>query len=74
MAEHQFDPRRQLLRSLMSKVAEDTYPSTTMMDLIEELLTPEDVPDYAKVLMGHIDNDQFPSISLLDRVRNLSVG
>lgn len=74
VAERQFDPRQQLLRSLMSKVAEDPYPSSTMMDTIEELLTPEDVPDYAKVLLAHIDNDQFPSTSLIDRLRNLSVG
>ena len=74
MAERQIDPRQQLLRSLMSKVAEDPYPSTTMMDTIEELLTPEDVPAYAKVLLDHIDNDQFPSTPMIDRLRNLSVG
>ena len=74
MAEHPYDPRRQLLSSLMSKVAEDPYPSTTMMDTIEELLTPEDVPAYAKVLMGHIDNDRFPSTPMISRLRDLSMG
>jgi hypothetical protein len=74
VAERQIDPRSELLRSLMRKVADDPYPSTTMMDTIEELLTPEDVPAYAKVLLRHIDNDQFPSTPMIDRLRNLSVG
>lgn len=74
MADGQPDPRQLLLRSLMKKVAEDPYPSSTMMDTIEELLTPEDVPAYAKVLMQHIDADRFPSTPMIDRLRNLSVG
>ena len=74
MAESEFDPRQELLRSLMRRVAEDPYPSTTMMDTIEELLTPEDVGAYAKVLLQHIENDQFPSTSMIDRLRDLSVG
>lgn len=74
MAERQIDPRKQLLRSLLTKVADDPYPSTTMMDTIEELLTPEDVPAYARVLLQHIDNDPFPSTPMIDRLRNLSVG
>jgi hypothetical protein len=74
VAERQIDPRSELLRSLMRKVADDPYPSTTMMDTIEELLTPEDVPAYAQVLLQHIDNDQFPSTPMIDRLRDLSVG
>ena len=74
MAERQIDPRTELLRSLMSKVADDPYPSSTMMDTIEELLTPEDVPAYAQVLLQHIDNDQFPSTSMIDRLSSLSGG
>ncbi|CAN5276950.1 hypothetical protein BH18ACT9_BH18ACT9_18740 [soil metagenome] len=66
------DVRVMLLRSLMSKLQDDPYPSSTMMDTIEELLTPEDVPAYAKVLLDHVDDDQFPSVSLIERVKNLS--
>ena len=58
MPEDQFDPRKQLLRSLLRKVAAEPYPSNTMLDTIEELLEPEDVPAYAKVLLGHIDDDR----------------
>jgi hypothetical protein len=74
MPQTQFDPRAELLRSLLKKVESDPYPSITMMDTIEELLTPEDVPAYAQVLMKHIDNDNFPSISMIDRLKSLGVG
>jgi hypothetical protein len=74
VADGQPDPRTLLLRSLMKTVADDPYPSTTMMDTIEELLTPEDVPAYAKVLLRHIEEDRFPSTPMIDRLRNLSVG
>ncbi|MGN6575923.1 MAG: hypothetical protein ACTHKG_09555 [Nocardioides sp.] len=70
----QFDPRKALLQSLLRKVAEDPYPSTTMLDTIEELLTPDDVPGYAKVLLQHIEDDRFPSVPMIDRLRDLAVG
>lgn len=75
MAQDEFDDARVLLlRSLLKKVEADNYPSTTMLDTIEELLTPEELPRYTRVLMKHIDNDQYPSIPMIDRLRNLSVG
>jgi hypothetical protein len=74
MAQDQPDIRSQLLRSLMRKLANDPYPSTTMMDTVEELLTSDSVDDYAKILLDHIDDDRFPSIAMIDRVRNLAVG
>ncbi len=67
------DARQMLLRSLLKKVAEDPYPSTTMMDTIEELLAPEDVADYAAILVRHIDDDRFPSTPMISRLRDLSV-
>jgi hypothetical protein len=63
--------RREMLRMLMSKVANDSYPSTTQLDLIEELLTPEDVPAYAELLMERIRKDNYPSIPLMSRVMAL---
>jgi len=41
------------------------------IDLIEEFLGPDDVADYAGVLMDKIRNDQFPSLGLMNRVRQL---
>lgn len=66
--------RRRLLRSLLKKAHGDTYPSGTMLDTIEQLLTEDDVEDYADVLLSHIEDDAYPSISMIDRLRNLSVG
>ena len=73
MAQEQFDVQAHLLNSLLKKVANDPYPSDTMMDTVEELLTPETVPVYAKVLLDHVENDQFPSIDMIDRLKNLRV-
>lgn len=64
-------PREQLLSVLLDKIDEDRYPSSTMMDLVEEILHPEDVQAYADVLMAKIREDRFPSLALMIRVRSL---
>jgi hypothetical protein len=64
--------RAALLSSLMRKLESDPYPSSTMMDMVEELLTPDDVEPYVNLLLERIDNDNFPSISMLGRVRNFA--
>jgi len=69
---HDHDPRKVLLDALLEKVAEDPYPSSTMLDVIEELLTPEDVGRYVEVLMRDIRESDFPSISLIRRVEALA--
>ena len=65
--------RSRLLAALMDKVREDTYPSSTMLDTIEELLTPDDVDDYTDLLLSKIEDDQFPSIPMISRLRDLAV-
>lgn len=67
----EYDVRVEILRMLMEKVAEDQYPSATMLDMIEEILRPEEVPAYAELLMQKIRDDRFPSIPLLNRVMAL---
>ena len=64
--------RAALLSSLMRKLEADPYPSSTMMDMVEELLTPDDVEPYVKLLLERIDNDNFPSISMLGRVQSFA--
>jgi hypothetical protein len=64
----EYDVRREMLRLLLSKVADDPYPSTTMLDMIEEMLTPEEVPAYAELLMQKIRRDRFPSIPMMNRL------
>ena len=67
-----FDARHEIVELLIDKIRQDPYPSTTMMDLVEELLTPEDLPDYARVLMQKIQRDAFPSIDMMCRLRDLA--
>ena len=68
----QYDARGELLTALMRKVEDDTYPSSTMLDMIESLLTPEDVESYAEVLLDRIRADQYPSTSMIQRVQGLA--
>jgi hypothetical protein len=66
--EQEYQVNRELLDLLFSKVSADTYPSSTMLDIIERLLTPEDIEDYGRLLMEKISADTYPSMSLIRRV------
>jgi hypothetical protein len=68
MAQGSDDVRSQLVELLMEKVEQDTYPSSTMLDLIEELLTPETLPAYAELLMDKMRDDTYPSTSMMKRL------
>lgn len=69
--EQQFDARHELINTLLEKVEQDPYPSTTMMDLIEqELVSPEEKQAYATILLTKIQQDNFPSSDLMVRVLN----
>jgi hypothetical protein len=70
-AEHRFDPREELLDLLLEKVEQDPYPSTTMMDMIEEMLTRDRMEAYARILMAKVSADNFPSLDLIARVKAL---
>jgi hypothetical protein len=70
-SEHRYDARDELLDLLLHKVDQDPYPSTTMMDMIEEMLTREYKEAYARILMDKISADNFPSMSLIARVKAL---
>ena len=72
MAQHDNDPRAWLLDLLLDKVAEDTFPSTTMLDLIEQILEPDEVPAYAAVLMRKIRDDNYPSVPMMSRLLELT--
>jgi len=60
--------RGALMTALLEKVQEDTYPSSTMLDLIEDILTDEEYPAYVLLLQEKIRQDRFPSISLIKRL------
>jgi hypothetical protein len=72
VADRKYDVRSELLKNLISKVEDDPFPSNTMLDLIEQLLTPDDVPGYARVLMSKVADEQFPSMTMLRRIQGVS--
>jgi hypothetical protein len=66
------DVRGELVDLLLEKIASDRNPSITMMNLVEELLAPDDVPAYAAVLMDKVKTERFPSLSMIRRVMALT--
>jgi len=65
------DVRARLLDMLLEKVAQDRYASTTMMNLIEELLLPDEVPVYAAVLLQKMREENYPSVPMMRRLADL---
>ena len=65
----EFSAREALVAALLRKVEADAYPSTTMLDIIESLLTEDEVPDYVQFLVTRIDEDLYPSIPMIRRVQ-----
>jgi len=66
------EARAAVLDTLLEKVRQDRFPSLTVLDQVEELLEPDDVPDYVQVLVEKISDDRFPSITLVRRVVSLT--
>jgi hypothetical protein len=64
--------REQVLDLLLEKVEADRYPSPSMLDDIERLLTPWRREDYADVLLEKIRRDKYPSRSMIERLLRLS--
>jgi hypothetical protein len=64
--------RELLLDALLDKVADDRFPSVTMLDLIESLLTPDEVQIYVRVLLRKVRRETYPSIPMLRRIAALA--
>jgi hypothetical protein len=67
-AAEQYDTRREVLDMLLTKVQGDRFPSVTMMDLIEQLMGPDERAIYVQVLLDKIRHDRHPSIPMMRRV------
>jgi hypothetical protein len=65
------DARAELLTTLLQKVQNDAYPSTTMLDMIETLLTAEEQPTYVVLLQDKLRDERYPSMPLLNRLARL---
>jgi hypothetical protein len=68
----ELDVRGEVVDLLLEKIASDRNPSVTMMNMVEDLLAPDDVPAYAAVLMDKVKTDRFPSYSMLRRLIGLT--
>lgn len=67
-----YDVRAELLAALLEKVRSERFPSPTMLDAIEGLLTPDDIEDYAETLLERIRDEAFPSIPMIGRLQALA--
>jgi hypothetical protein len=70
---NRLEARAVLAGVLLKRVREDRYPSSTEMDMIEQVIPPQLLPRYVEVLLDKIAQDDRPSISMLhrlDRVTN----
>jgi hypothetical protein len=65
------EARAAYLRFLMDRVRQDHYPSVTHMDLIEQALPPQLLPDYIELLIDKCSQDAIPSVSMLQRIAGL---
>jgi hypothetical protein len=61
-----------LARLLIDKIRTDKYPSGTQMDLLEGMIPRQLASEYFDVLLEKVAMDQWPSISLLARMRRLT--
>jgi hypothetical protein len=66
------DVRGELVNFLVQKIASDRHPSVTMMNLVEELLAPDDVPAYLGVLMDKVKTERYPSLAMIHRLMALT--
>lgn len=64
--------REQVLDVLLEKIRGDRYPSATMMDDVERILTPWRRQDYADVLMEKVRENRYPSRGMIQRLIRLS--
>jgi len=66
------DVRAEIVNMLVQKIASDRHPSVTMMNLVEELLAPDDVPAHVAVLMDKVTTEKYPSLSMIRRLMGFS--
>jgi ribosomal 50S subunit-associated protein YjgA (DUF615 family) len=62
----------EIFEMLLDKVRDDTYPSTTQLDMIESILRDEDVEPYTEALLDKVRGETYPSIDHLNRLMRLA--
>jgi hypothetical protein len=56
---------------LLEQIRAASYPSTTHMDMLEAIATPQVLAEYTMHLMERIEADEYPSVPLMRRVQGL---
>jgi hypothetical protein len=62
------DVRGELVNMLIEKIASDRHPSVAMMNLVEGLLAPDDLPAYVGVLLDKVTTQRYPSLPMIRRL------
>ena len=61
----------QYAEALLDKISRDMYPSTTQMDMLEAIATPQVRLQFALHLMERLEEDEYPSIPMMQRAQRL---
>lgn len=61
-----------LARLLIDKIRTDKYPSSTQMNLLEQMIPRALASEYFDVLLEKVAMDQWPSVALLARMSRLT--
>jgi len=64
------DLHAEILGVLLDKVRQDPYPSTTHLDLIEQMIHADEVEEYASALLDKVRGENYPSLDHLRRLQN----
>jgi hypothetical protein len=56
---------------MLDQIAQDRYPSATMMTMVEQNMNERQFREYAEVLLDKIANDRFPSLDMVRRLTSL---
>jgi hypothetical protein len=66
------EARNAIARLLLEKVRQDKYPSTTQMEIIEQMMPEYLLRDYLNVLLEKVMTDSSPSIPMLRRIARIA--
>lgn len=64
--------RQELIRLLVEKIESDRHPSVAQMNMVESLLSPREIPVYARILMDKMRDDTYPDLMMMKRISGLS--
>jgi hypothetical protein len=68
---NRMESRAVLAGVLLKRIRDERYPSSTEMDLVEQVIPPQLMSRYVEVLLDKIAQDDRPSISMLHRANRV---